>query len=360
MSLLRTALLASAGLLIAGTAAAQQVATKSPFTVTLGGSIRSDWAYISDDANNASDYESRFDARLLFTASATHENGLTYGFQARFRNNQEGVGNNTLGADYKYIFMEGGWGRVEIGDYFGAATAVEVIQPIVGIGQIDLINGYSNATGRGTGFVDTGNYSAYFFGEDSPDTKITYLSPKFAGFMAGISFTPEVGDAGRNIRRPKAAGDYSDLVELAVGYDNSFGDIGVKASASYSFADEKRNTVGDYAVYQIGAQVTYAGFAFGGQYFNNGETFLAPNDKSFGWGLGLTYEFGAFAVGASYHRFETEVGSGPDLTDTAYGIGGTYTLAPGLQLQADIVKFDAESAGNNEGTLVTFRTRLDF
>ena len=76
-------------------------------------------------------------------------------------------------------------------------------------------------------------------------------------------------------------------------------------------------------------------------------------------------------MGANYSRVETDYKARgvSDTTDYAWGLGAAYQLAPGLSLQGDIVFFEAESADKsalkagktkNDGTLFTFRTRVDF
>ena len=75
-------------------------------------------------------------------------------------------------------------------------------------------------------------------------------------------------------------------------------------------------------------------------------------------------------VAANYSRTETDFGARntKDATDYMWGVGGACQLAPGLSLQADVAFFEIESpvsglkAGQtkNDGTLFTFRTRLDF
>ncbi len=348
-------------MLAAGAASAQQVNTRSPFTVSLGGSIRADWGFVDDDQADSSDYESRLDYRLTLKADAKAENGLNYGFFFRMRNNQNSGNNsaspsnvNVIGADYKYIYLGGGWGQVTIGDNHGATTELETLIPTVGIG------GVMDAAGV---FYNAGAYTGgYWASEGVIQTGIMYVTPSFSGFQAAISFAPEFGDAGRNIRRPEAAGSYSDALEIAAMYKGNFSGVGLQVSGGYSWADEKRANVADFGVFNFGAQVSYAGFTFGGLYYNQDETGGGREDQ-YGWGLGLTYTTGPWAVGVGYARTGFEVGRN-DVTDYTWGFSGAYTLAPGLRLMADLNFFDIESStvsrDGNEGTQLMLRTRLDF
>lgn len=362
----------SALVLFAGAAAAQQVTTKAPFTVTLGGSIRSDFVIVNDELANMESREARIDYRLHLKAEAKAENGLTYGFDMRLRNNQNSSNQSNqdvVGADRKFVYMGGSWGQVQLGDTLAPDSNFEVQAPSVGIGQADYAFGTS-----------TGNYSFYHFNEGTFDTKLVYYTPVFSGFQAGISYTPEKGSRGRDNARSKfitgSGNNYSDLIALGAAYTGKFSDVGVKLGGGVEFGDEKdtsatvKATQGDYTVWHLGAQVSYAGFTFGGHYFDNGESGLAKGDDQIGWQLGLTYSTGPWGVGANYARVETDYAARgrADTTDYVWGVGGAYQLAPGLSLQADVVFFEAESqtsglkAGKskNDGTLFTFRTRVDF
>jgi predicted porin len=128
--------------------------------------------------------------------------------------------------------------------------------------------------------------------------------------------------------------------------------------------------LGDYSVWHVGAQVSYAGFTVGGHYSDAGDTLRTKGDELSHWQLGVSYAVGPWAVAANYSRTETDFGARntKDATDFMWGVGGAYQLAPGLSLQADVAFFEIESPVSglksgqtkNDGTVFTFRTRLDF
>lgn len=359
-------------LLASSSALAQQVTTKAPFTVTLGGSVRSDWAYISDDTANAQDREARIDYRLHLKAEAKAENGLVYGFDARLRNNQNSIagGQDIVGADRKFIYLRGNsWGQIQVGDNTGVATQLETVTPNVGIGQGDVVT-----------FANYGNYSFFYFDRDTYATRLSYLTPRFAGFQAGVTYTPEYRDNGRSNRRGDSdvtGGNYKDEVEFALTTQQKFGAFGVQATAAYLTGKEKIATRGDFSVLSLGGVVSYdiatgQTIAFGGNYFDNGETNKVKTARgtpeSTGWNVGVSYTVAsAWAVAANYTENMTETPGARDQKDKVLGVGGAYQLAPGLSLQADMAFFDIESATglktgktSNEGSQFTFRTRLDF
>lgn len=335
--------------LLAGAASAQQVATKAPFTVTLGGSVRYDFGFFDQDVTGVN-REARIDTRLLLNAEAKADNGLTYGYTGRIRTNAPGGNGNGLILDYNYVYASGTWGQVMLGDHAGAATQLEVITPTVGIGQADLAP-----------FLNAGNASMYWATEDTPNTRVTYLTPSFSGFQAGISYVAE-RDNGRVITLPVKGSTtpvVRDVIELAASYTGEFNGVGVKVGGGYEFAGS-HNRAPDYRIYNLGAVVSYSGFSFGGNYLNNGESLQSRGDNQYGWALGLTYEADSYGLGVSYNQVRTDLaGPGGRTLDQVWGIGGAYRLAPGLSLQADLNVVDADTV-RNQGVGVVFRTRVDF
>ena len=362
------------GVLLASSSAfAQQVTTKAPFTVTIGGSVRSDFGFMQDDTANVQDREARIDYRLHLKAEAKAENGLVYGFDARLRNNQNSAGQtnqDVVGADRKFVYLRGdSWGQVQLGDNVGVATQLETATPNVGIGQGDVV-----------GFANFGTYSFFYFDRDTYATRLSYLTPRFAGFQAGVTYTPEYRDTGRGNRRGNSdvtGGNYKDEVEFALTTQQKFGAFGVQATAAYLTGKEKIATRGDFSVLSLGTVVSYEvapgqTIAVGGNYFDNGETNKVKTARgtpeTTGWNVGVSYTVAsAWAVAANYTENVTETPGARDQTDKVFGVGGAYQLAPGLSLQADAAFFDIETASglkagktSNEGTQFTLRTRLDF
>lgn len=365
-------IIATALITVSGNSFAQGVNTKAPFTITLGGEIKHDLYVVNDKQIDGNGRESVMDYHIRLRAEARSENGLSYGFVTRFRNNQEGPNQarqDVVGTDRKYIFLSGPWGMVQLGDTVAPDTEFEVQAPTIGIGQAD----------NGTG-ISTGLFGFYHANEGEFDTKLVYFTPVLSGFQAGISYTPEKASRGRDSARSEyitgSGNNYRDLVSLGAQYNTSLSAIGVKLGGGIQIGTRKDpsasviSTLGDYQSWHLGAQLSYAGFTFGGHYFNNGETSLSRGDDQAGWQLGLTYVTGPWSIGASYGEQTTDyaaVGT-RDATDRAYGIGAAYQLAPGLSLQADAMRFVAESqttglkagATKNEGTKFTLRTRIDF
>ena len=103
--------------------------------------------------------------------------------------------------------------------------------------------------------------------------KITYFTPRFAGFGFGVSWTPdntEDGGAGSTLPAvDKNAFAQQDVWEFGLNYENKFGDFGVLAGVTYAFANSVEfDTPGvdEQENFSAGLNLTFAGFTVGGGY----------------------------------------------------------------------------------------------
>jgi outer membrane protein OmpU len=128
----------------------------------------------------------------------------------------------------------------------------------------------------------------------------------------------------------------------------------------------------DFTAWNVGAQVGFGGFLFGGGYVDaddfNVTTGSTGADQSV-WHAGISYTAGPVAVGASYMDAEGYKGAGGTYASDyqAYGVGAAYTLAPGLVVQTEFMYIDEElraapntASVSNEGYVFIVGTRLDF
>ena len=102
-----------------------------------------------------------------------------------------------------------------------------------------------------------------------------YLTPRFAGFQAGFSYTPENGSEAQDVVTVKNSGRYSDFLEFGINYTGDFSGVTVAASATGTSGNGRGHravppALKDFTAWQVGAQVGYAGFKFGGGYVDAG------------------------------------------------------------------------------------------
>ncbi|WP_207484885.1 porin [Arenibaculum pallidiluteum] len=375
-------LLGTAALL--GTAVMAQGAA-AQVTVKFGGDIRFDAAWVDDDQPNSKDINFQQEVRFPITAEGKTDNGLTYGAFVRLRNTGSNHGaSSTAGttngeniyAERKYIYVGGGFGRLEMGDEYGAVTKLTGFAPAVGIGQLD--GNYENFTNSGLFQYVPSNYF-------NRATKITYYSPNLAGFQVGAGYTPEYDQTGDNnsLLRRVPGTSYNDVVELAASYKGEFGGATVNLGGGYTFGDEDTAIQEEMRLWNVSAAVGFGGFTVGGTYFDNkGPLVNDPSPNSYptllgapltgeqtGWNAGVSYKNGPIGVAAAYGRTESEfTGTGGDLEDTVWSVGAVYTVAPGLNVMVDGYFVDSESANTagavipagNDATIVMLRTQLLF
>jgi outer membrane protein OmpU len=368
---------------------------QAQLTVSLGGYTEFFGAYYDDDAPGRTSREFQLETEIVVRADGKADNGLLYGAKVELQNSTGGPG-SAVGTDEASVYLSGTWGRIELGDFDGAADTLAIYAPLVGIEQID---------GDAYDFLDTGpettgtalRFGAQpFFGlvkaPDSGDsTKVMYLTPRFAGIQAGVSYATYNGSEAQNVVAFKDPGTsvYKDFWEFGANYTGTFAGFSVAVGATGSMASgEDRQGPGfggtgqleDFFAWQAGAQVGYAGFKFGGGYID-GDDFGALRNTDAGdataWHVGASYTAGPFAVGVTYADAEgAKSGFQTYASDyTTYGGGVAYTLAPGLVLQADLMYVDEKVIGvgdpvalggnaglreENEGYVAVISTRLNF
>lgn len=372
---MKKVLLATTALIAASAFAAP---AQAELEVTVGGFTAFQAAMFDDDTANSSNRDFQSEAQILVRADATADNGLMYGAKVLM----DASTSDSANSDEVGIYLAGSWGRVELGDDDGASELV-VFAPTVGIGQINgSYDDYVSATAQAHFLNDRGDHN--FTALDSDDsTKITYYTPKFSGFQAGVSYAPEyqfgvanvaglavlTGAGGETVTTTEDTTLASDIFEVGLGYDGEFNGVMVKVGGNFimgeAIADFDPVTGGvqaveDLSAWSLGAQVGYNGFRFGGGYTSNGDSFQADgvssNDVT-SWNVGATYENGPWGVGVSYldTDYDTNAvaltaasafglgGVGGDYT--AWAMGGTYTVAPGLTVGADLAFFDRNATG---------------
>jgi predicted porin len=369
--------LASVALLSAGANAAD------PLKLSIGGYFQAYAVYqVQDDdpgepGQDRRNFDLKREAEVHFKGETKLDNGLTVGVDVQLE--AETCGDQI---DESYLYFSGGWGRVIIGSENNAAYLLQVGAPAVD-GNFDgtdpnfrLVNIGTNAAGRY-------NYAMVMDGDSE---KFTYLSPVFAGFQAGISYSPGnceetsasqvrncVGSFGGMEPDGVAAGlgvAWQDVIELGARYNGQFGPVKISVGGGYGFGERNglrttgvgtaTTTFEDRREWNVGAQFAIAGFSFGGGYYrdNNGIDNVgsgaargtADNDFQM-WQVGVNYGIGAFTVGASYAFAKQPVVGGTDKMDRVL-VGGSYTYGPGMTFRGSVQYHDLDGPGRGVGGTV--------
>lgn len=327
-------------------------AARAQLEVTIGGYTDFQAAAYENDAAGGAERDFLSESEIHINFRMVADNGLEFGGRIELQTSTS----DDTNSDETNVWMQGNWGRLELGDQDGAGSELVVMSPYVGIGQTrGSFSDYVPAADRGYRSSESGN-DTFLKATDTQDaTKITYYTPRFFGFRMGASFAPERDDSadGEQVQFSSTAGDHEDAFEIGAHYEREVGEFAFELGGQYTGAASKDgSTLEEISAWALGAQAAYRGFTFGGGYKHDGDsgqTTGTADDNVTGWNLGLTYEKGPWGVGLSYAEldfddaavpFEVTGATGAGGTFTAYGVGGAYTLAPGLSLGADLIFFD--------------------
>ena len=366
---------AIAGMAMIATPAAAQV------KLELGGYFKGYGAYVDQDENtgDVNDFDMIRNTEIHFGGETTLDNGLTVG--AHFET--EADGGDALNVDESYIYMSGGWGRVNVGSEDGAGYLLQVAAPsadsnIDGLRQyVNPVNytvlvggGFTGLTSAAIGTDNSGGID-YDMDPTGKTDKVTYLSPIMNGFQLGASYTPD-SDAS-SVESGIGTDDVDDTIgatyEIAVRYEGQFNNVGVITGAGYSHGEEEDdtngiNTTDDREVWNVGLDLDFGPIGVGAIYREDNGAVSTDEEET--WVVGVDYTTGPFKLGASY--LDQENTFAVDGLDTQrYSAGVTYTYGPGMTFRGSVGYIEHEAtaiggAGSNDvdATYVTLGTQVNF
>lgn len=371
--------------LLAGTALLGLAAVSSPaaaeVNLDLGGYFRGYGVYADNDevgtagvGDDLRQFDFRRDTEIHFSGETTTDNGLTLGFHY-----EQAIG-GAVQTDEAYMYFSGGWGRVNFGSEDGAAYLLQVAAPSADSnvdGMRVYIQGLNsdlwgdqtlNATaGEIVGAPGSAEVLEYDHADFENTDRLTYLTPKWNGFQAGVSYAPEAGQnvVGNNIAGMATnddAEDFEDLWEVAARWDGEFEGFGISLGAGYSHASNEFVAAApaagivadDLETWNVGGNVTFGAFSLGAAY--------TESDTEIGDGapagnldaenntvvVGLGWDNGPYHLGASWLDRSYETQGTPDVDVERYTFGGGMTYGAGATFRGAVAFGDADD--NNAGT----------
>jgi outer membrane protein OmpU len=251
-------------------------------------------------------------SKIKFTVSGKLDTGMEYGMAIVLDGNR----NKDKVIRENYLFFEGTWGKIFAGDTYG-------VQDFMSFG------GFSEW--GGTGFMDgpldrvvnftTGTvHSIDLVGDTSRNTKLTYVSPRWNGIQAGVSYTPQtqhIGEANisnqtspANPKEPfgadNVAGGINFIHKFANGFYMALSGTAIfdNARPEYHGARKRHHT----ASFAFGGDFRYDNVGFGVEYGNNGRSRLSVDQPRFHkanagqWlDFGLSYTWGSTKFGTGFY-----------------------------------------------------------
>jgi len=281
------------------------------------------------------------DTEVHFKGSTTLDNGIEVGAAIEFEAEGE-ADNNT---DEQYLFINGGFGQVKLGQEDGAAADMTINAPNVGPAGVN--------DGDMPNFV-TLNQTPDNAWDDGDANKLTYYTPVLGGFRAGVSYTDDDTSEADNDENVNNEGD--SVVSAGVEYNGDFDAVSISIAA----VGESK---GEGEWYHVGGTVGFGNFTVGASYglreaeFDKGENAVTTEDDDMGVDFGISYAMDAATVSATYMYAEME-DDDDDTTTTGHDefngvdLGLAYTLGAGVTWKSSVFWFDykgADAANDNDG-----------
>lgn len=342
-----------AGTALLGVFAMSNVAS-AELKLDLGGYFRGYAAYADEDdsAAGARDFDFRRDTEVHFTGETTLDNGLTVGFHT-----EQALGNATTSGtstDEVYAYFSGQWGRVNFGQEDGAAYLLQVAAPSAD-SNVDGLRNYIQATNVTNGQLDYDN--AAFRETD----RLTYLTPKFNGFQAGLSYAPQnEATAVYGGVAPIASTVFEDLWEASLRWDGEFNGFGISFGAGYASADNN-TAASDTSSWDAGLNIAFNAFSVGAAYLDQSDFGGVAGADATTWVFGAAWDNGPYHAGVSYLNQDNDAATG-FVDAERITVGGGYTFGPGMTFRGAVAfgNTGTVGTGDNDFTQVTLGTDIQF
>ncbi len=313
------------------------------------------------------------EAEIGLEARNTADNGILYGVEIILNVNTD----DTANADKAYAFIDDeNLGRLELGDQNDAIDRMFVAGEDALVGR----QGWDGEVGNEFNFGDT--WIGAQNNNTGKATKVTYFSPRIAGFQVGASFTPDSGLQGASFGERDDDGDFENVVGLAANYVADYNGLRVVLSIFGEFGDGEPDTsspgnstggtsVGDVETLGIGATIGYGGATLGAGYVDLNEAGIPSVRQALGedagrwWNVGAGYTSGPWGVSVGY--YEATLGNVSGLSDTensVVSIDADYAVAPGWNVTGSLNFIDAENISrtttDNSGHVLILYNRFNF
>ncbi|MGE0154561.1 MAG: porin [Reyranellaceae bacterium] len=300
----------------------------------------------------------RQEGEIWFNGITKLDNGTNVGFRIELEAYEFGDQ-----VDEHYLFFSGDWGRIEAGATNGVMSKMVYGAPsaLPGFGFIsqnfNWHSGYTTNTSFSTAIQDDRNVG--------DANKISYFTPRFAGFQIGVSYTPEFqpgtngnvcGATGGSSTSFGAcfkdnAGQWEHSIQVAANYLATFNSVNLALYGAVMYADPEvkgallpivasnNNIIGgqadDWWHWLVGINVTFQGFSIGGNVGrdNNG----VKDAETWMYTLGMTYTSGPWTVGGGWRHYKRDLPGFKDDKTHQFELGGNYRIGPGIALAAGVV-----------------------
>lgn len=304
-------------------------------------------------------------AEIIFTPNITLDNGMTFGVNVQL----EALNSGNAQIDESYMSISSDtFGRIDAGYENSAGYKMMVGAPQVGSMAINSPSASAFipfVTGAGApGAFRQAALSSYTEVAGNNDiARITYYTPSFSGFTAGISYAPgTTGNvAGILANRSTGGTAVTDIFDLGVNYSQSFGTTDITVAARWGTGDSNVAGISDPETWGIGFQVGFSGFTFGASYAEN-DNGAATGDQQ-GYSVGVAYDAaGPWTFGLEAYIGEVDNGAAPDGEYEYYKLAANRDLGPGVSWTTYLLQGQTQNAAGADidGTAIGTAINLSF
>ena len=379
-----TALVAAGVFTVSGAALADKPSlTVGGFTEQIFGVGNNSDAFDAATGGNRTGFDQHSDGEVHFNGAVTLDNGIkirtrvemesnstndkTAGAETNIVNGAPGSTGDGDFVDEHWMRISGSFGEVRLGSGDAAAQAMTTgylgtwstnVGQNLAFDTSDWISNPAAVTASTVGRVDLSSDAEH----------ISYFTPRFAGFQAGISYIPSDQEDVNNQRALSTAGDQEGW-SMGVNFDKKFGSVGVGVAVGYAIESETTTAnKKDGEVWGIGGRVDFSGFRLAMSWVDKKAQNTAGATGVGGQGqetfeIGGRYTFGPNAVSIAHLSAETDGtqasgrnGDEAKVTFVAY----RRTLGPGVfwKVTGMFADFDdgatgAAAGASNDGEAVT-------
>lgn len=364
---MKKVLLGTTAIVAAGMIASSPVSAAEKISAKVGGYMEQWIGYASVDDAAGRDLDGvdiKSDSEIHFTGSTVLDNGIEFGINVQLEANS----NSADQIDESYLIVKGSFGEINLGDENSAMYKMHYSPTDYGItlntgDQID----WAGVAGSGistSGYFRNPYGSTYVEpGAANDSTKLTYYTPRFAGFQFGASYSPDANQDNNNT--PDRDSTLSDMVTFGANYQGEFGGFKLGASGGYGTFLNAPSGQDEPEAWNVGLTVGFAGFEVGGSYAEASDN--ANGNDGEGYNLGVSYTTGPLGVSLNYFNGEREgittagVTTGAAEQDT-WHLSANYTLGPGVTAAATLGYSEFEGSGGleNEATYLVTGIKLSF
>ena len=333
-------------------------------------------------------FDQHSDGEVHFNGSVTLDNGIKIRTRVELESNTESntggetanVAHGTQGdtIDEHWMRISGSFGEVRLGSGDPAAMAMTTgylgtWAPSVGLLMAFDSNDWVSKPG-------TVGAAAQLVGRvdlSSDGEHISYFTPRFAGFQAGISYVPSRDEDINNQRAVAGGNDDYEGWSLGLNFNKKFGGVGVGVAAGYMTMNESTVGRSDPEVWGIGSRIDFSGFRIAMSWVDRQEqhSTLTNVTNAGGQGqetfeIGGRYSFGPNAVSITHLNAETQASqasgrNGDEAQVTAFAY--RRTLGPGVswKVTAMFAEFNdgatgAAAGASNDGEALTTSIGIRF